>query len=675
LSSFKNKNGERIYWVGPNYWPAHAGIRMWSDWRPDQIAIDLKKMTDLGFTVNRSFLFMPDFVPTDRCVEPVMLDRFKEFLDLCDIADIQTIPSFFVGHMSGEDWDVPWRRGKNFYTDESLREIQKMYVQTVVQVAADCGSIAGWIATNEIFNYEPRGSSAEIANWGNAVTEWIKEIDKEKPISLGEGARGPETNRLLKNFQTRKYISFIDFIGLHFYPRSGNPWHQSFTTAYRVNISQFWNKPVIIEEFGHSTTMGSEQNQADYYRIVLYSALINGAVGTLNWCFSDFDLYSERPYSHHPFELRFGLFKTSGELRPAGKVMSEFSKNATELAAKEWQMESLPEIAVLVPSNYYYQYPHDYDNQFMHWYPLYLELFSQLKRTNLQPRLLLEPAIELENNGKLSHELDLDPDKYPVLVLPRLKRITAVFWQKIIQYVVSGGTLYTSFAQDHWIPDWEEFFGINSDLKFGIPAERKWETLVVRPTKEWGIFTNKSQFSLMLKNIAKDFDIAYCPVLSTSGEVLLEDQAKHPILIRQKHGKGQVYFATYPLEMIALSNPDHEADNLLQSVYKSLWQMHGTFSKIHCDGQDLEFGVWRNLNSDRLKVMILNHADDERSGSLTIPYLPVVEKLPASVNINSQNKNEIEFFLRAKNVLVMDLHRAGKNEIPPKLEDNHTLRG
>jgi hypothetical protein len=45
------------------------------------------------------------------------------------------------------------------------------------------------------------------------------------------------------------------------------------------------------------------------------------------------------------------------------------------------------------------------------------------------------------------------------------------------------------------------------------------------------------------------------------------------------------------------------------------------------------------------------------------------------VIIKSQNKNEIEFFLRAKNVLVMDLHRAGKNEIPPKLEDNHTLRG
>jgi endo-1,4-beta-mannosidase len=630
-------------------------------------------MADLGFNVNRSFLFMPDFVPTARCVEPVMLDRFQEFLHLCDTADIQTIPSFFVGHMSGEDWDVQWRQGKNFYTDEALHNIQKMYVQTVVQAAAGSRSIAGWIATNEIFNYEPCGSADEIASWGRWVTEWIREIDQENPISLGDGARGPETSRRLMNFQTRKYIPFIDFIGLHFYPRMGNPWHQSFTTAYRVNISQFWNKPVIVEEFGHSTTMGSEQNQADYYRVVLYSALMNGAVGTLNWCFSDFDLYSDRPYSHHPFELRFGLIKTSGKLRPAGKVMSEFSKQATELASKEWQREILPEIAVLVPSNYYYQYPHDYDSQFAHWYPLYLEVFSQLKRTNLQPRLLLEPAIELENNGHLSHELNLDPELHPVLILPRLKRITAVFWQKIIQYVVSGGTLYTSFAQDHWIPDWEEFFGINSDLKFGIPAVRRWEKLVVTPTKEWGIFTNQSHFELALKNKDKDFDIAYCPIISTFGEVLLEDQEKHPILIRQNHGKGQVYFSAYPLEMISLSNPDHDAEQLLQPLYKSLWQMHGTDSTIHFDGKDLEYGIWHNSISDRLKVMVLNHADDKRSGRLTLPYAPAIDQLPSSVIIKSQN--EIEFILSANNVLVMDLHTVGKNETPSTAKYERALRG
>jgi endo-1,4-beta-mannosidase len=673
LPSFINKYGEQVYWVGPNYWPAHAGIRMWSDWRPDLVANDLKKMADLGFTVNRSFLFMPDFVPTDRCVEPVMLERFQEFLHLCDTEDIQTIPSFFVGHMSGEDWDVQWRQGKNFYTDETLRDIQKMYVQTVIRAAADYGSIAGWIATNEIFNYEPHGSADEIAAWGRSIADWIREIDREKPISLGDGARGPETNRRLMNFQTRKYISFIDFIGLHFYPRTGNPWHQSFTTAYRVNISQFWNKPVIVEEFGHSTTMGSEENQADYYRVVLYSALMNGAAGTLNWCFSDFDLYKARPYSHHPFELRFGLVKTSGEQRPAAKVMSEFSKQATELVSPEWQKVISPEIAVLIPSNYYYQYPHDYDTQFDHWYPLYLEVFSQLKRTNLQPRLLLEPAIELENNGHLSHELNLDPEQHPVLVLPRLKRITAVFWQKIIQYVVSGGTLYASFAQDHWIPDWEEIFGINSDLKFGIPAERNWEKLIVKPLKEWGIFSKKSQFELTITKKDNKLDFAYCPIISTSGEVLMADQDKHPVLIKKNHGKGQIYFSAYPLEMISLCNPDFNAEYLLQSLYKSLWLVHNTDSKTYCDGQDLECGIWHNSNSDRLKVMVLNHADDDRSGRLTLPYMPALDQLPSSVIIKSQN--EIEFFLGAKDVLIMDLNTMGKNESPSTVEYDRALRG
>jgi hypothetical protein len=286
---------------------------------------------------------------------------------------------------------------------------------------------------------------------------------------------------------------------------------------------------------------------------------------------------------------------------------------------------------------------------------------------------LLEPAIELENNGHLSHELNLDPEQHPVLILPRLKRITAVFWQKIIQYVVSGGTLYTSFAQDHWVPDWEEFFGINSDLKFGIPAERKWEKLIVKATKEWGVFTNQSQFELAITNNDKDFETAYCPIISTSGEVLLEDQEKHPILIRQNHGIGQVYFSAYPLEIISLNNPDNDAGKLLQSLYKSLWQVHGPDSKIHFNGKDLEYGIWYNSISDRLKVMVLNHSDGERSGRLTLPYLPAADQLPPSVIIKSQN--ELEFILSAKNVLIMDLNTVGQNATPSTAEYDRALRG
>ena len=209
-------------------------------------------------------------------------------------------------------------------------------------------------------------------------------------------------------------------------------------------------------------------------------------------------------------------------------------------------------------------------------------------------------------------------------------------------------------------------------MKFGIPAEREWGKLVVTPTQEWGIFTNQSKYELALKNINKDFDIAYCPIVSTSGEVLLNDQEMHPVLIRQKHGKGQVYFSAYPLEMISLGDPDNSADNLLQSLYTSLWQIHGSYTKIHLTGKDLEYGIWRNMTKNQFKVKVLNHEDEERHGTLTLPFVPVVDTFPTSVIINSQN--EIEFFLSAKNTLIMDLHTVSDNKVSSVSESDSGLR-
>lgn len=638
------------FWVGPNYWPAHAGIRMWSDWRPALVLADLNRMVELGFTVNRSFLFMPDFIPTAKGVEPVMVERFIEFLSLCEQAGIKTLPSFFVGHMSGEDWDVAWRQNKNFFTDPGLLVIEKMYIQTIVTAAKESIAVAGWIATNEIFNYESNSTAVEFAEWGKKITDWVKAIDPVHPVSLGEGARGPETNRRLPNFETRKCIDYLDFIGLHYYPRPGNRWHQSFTTAFRVNIAQFWNLPVIIEEFGHSTTMGSLKNQADYYRTVLHSALINGAVGTLNWCYSDFDLYSDRPYIHHPFETRFGLVKTDGSLRPAGEVMSQFASLAQEMNQECWKKISPTEIGLMVPSNYYYKYPHDYDREFSDWYPLYLDVFSNLKRANLNPRLLLEPAVEIENDGRLSHLLEIDPQKYPVLIFPRLKRITAVFWQTLLKYVEAGGTLYASFAQDHWLLDWEEILGIESDLNFGLPVHRNWDTLELYPTPNWqnGDIT---KYKISLKNNKTDF--AYCPILSTSAETLFEDQAGNPVLICQERGQGRIYYSTYPLEIIGLANPDEGTGQFIQNIYKYLWDQHGLEDIIRCSGQDLEFGIWENLETDRLKIIVLNHSDMERKGTLV--FSDEVMDNPFPNNVIMESPNKMTFHIDGKNVSEIEL--------------------
>ena len=46
-----------------------------------------------------------------------MTARFADFLDRHAEHGLTTIPTFIVGHMSGENWDPAWRNGRHLYND------------------------------------------------------------------------------------------------------------------------------------------------------------------------------------------------------------------------------------------------------------------------------------------------------------------------------------------------------------------------------------------------------------------------------------------------------------------------------------------------------------------------------------------------------------------------------
>ena len=49
--------------IGANYWASHAGPAMWSDWRPDIVEQDFKKLSEAGIKLLRVFPIWPDFQP------------------------------------------------------------------------------------------------------------------------------------------------------------------------------------------------------------------------------------------------------------------------------------------------------------------------------------------------------------------------------------------------------------------------------------------------------------------------------------------------------------------------------------------------------------------------------------------------------------------------------------
>ena len=658
--------------LGVNYWPGTTGIQMWSRWDPQQIHKDLTRMAELGMHAHRSFLFLPDFLPTPHETNPLMLERFQQYLTLCEELGIGTFPSLFVGHMSGQDWDFPWRKGENFYSDPGLLKIEERYITDVVRVGRNSPAILGWVLSNEIPVFEPHASSEEVVAWAARMIHAVKQEDAIHPVSIGDGCWAPEVSRRAFNFPLRRLAPLQDFIGLHFYPRMGNPWHQSFTAAFRLQMAAPWGKPVMIEEFGHSTTMGSELNQAHYYRTTLYSGLINGSVGAFNWCFSDIDLPDMPPYNHHPFEMRFGLFRSDGTPRPAAKVMQTFRSHCDELFTGEWVASKTPSVGLIIPQAYYLPQSHDWDSDFSDWYPLYLNVFSNLKRANLHVQSIFEPVGDSDSQEYSHVLLDLNPVWNPLLVLPRLKRITAPFWRQILQFVRDGGHLFTSFSHDHWIVDWEETFDIKSDVRFGLPAIPQTDVITATFTADW--LRKEIRDDLSVPMMDRSVEMAYCPVLTQNGDVLMKDQDLNPVLIYRSLGKGGIYFSLYPLEMILLKAGDHPANAVWGNLLGAIWKRVSEPTDVSVRGQDLEWHSWQNRASDNLKLIIVNHAWEKREGSIRL-----AEGLEGVLSANGRsrrsNKGIIEFELDCKQVLVGLLRGASPNgKIGVHIKGTHDTR-
>ena len=100
-----SENGEPIVWLGVNFWSRVGGPRMWRDYDAAVVGEELRTMRDHGMTVTRSFFYWPDFMPTPDALDEVLVERFRDFLDQHEALGMTSIPTFIVGHMSGENWD------------------------------------------------------------------------------------------------------------------------------------------------------------------------------------------------------------------------------------------------------------------------------------------------------------------------------------------------------------------------------------------------------------------------------------------------------------------------------------------------------------------------------------------------------------------------------------------
>lgn len=420
------KNGTPDIWLGVNFWSKVGGPRMWRDYEAVAIGEELDQLRDHRMLVTRSFFYWPDFMPTPDALDETLVQRFADFLDQHAARGMRTVPTFIVGHMSGENWDPAWRNGRELFSDVWFVARQAWYVRELTARFAAHPAIAGWLLSNEIPIYgdwEDRGvgtmTAETVTSWAQILIDAIRAGGATQPVSVGDGAWGVEVTGSDNGFRIRELTPLIDFHGPHMYRMETDQVRQNLGAAFVCELLDIGGKPVVMEEFGLTSDYVSEENAGHYYRQILHNTLLAGATGWLTWNNTDYDsLYDGAPYSHHPFEMHFGIFDKTG--RPKAQAL-EVKAFGDLLERVDVAHLSRPDAdaALIVTSYLEAQYPFTHPEDAA-------AVFDNSRQAYVTAR-------EADIPVGVARELDGIPADCSLYLLPSIKQLTAPSWRTLIE--------------------------------------------------------------------------------------------------------------------------------------------------------------------------------------------------------------------------------------------------
>ncbi len=531
---------------------------MWTQYDDAIVREELLTLRRHGLDTTRTFLFWPDFMPAPDALDEELYRRYRDFLDLHEEVGLQTIPTFLVGHMSGENFSPSWRGDRSLYRDPWLLGRQAWYIRESTRRLQDHTAITGWLLSNEMPIFgdpEGRGSAADrdvVSAWAEIMTQAVRAGGGHQPVSTGDGAWGIEVTGRDNGFRVRDLAPMGDFVGPHVYRMENDQSRELLTAAFIGQLLAFTGKPVVLEEFGVTSAYVSAEQAAQYYRQVLHSTLITGTRGWLAWNNTDYgDLWDQDPYRHHAFELYFGVTDSRGRPKSTLRELAAFSAvlDQVDTAALAPARSGA---ALVVPTFLEHHYPMTPAGDGA-------VIFDALRQAWIAAwEADLPLTIERAADG-LSGEHDL-------YLVPSVKHLLTTTWQRLRELAEAGATVYVSYCAGEggwqrgpWWYEMNEMFGIEHQLRYGLAEPIEDDAVTVRTVRPFGEIP--AGRTLSFRSAGTEHSRSYLPVRPTDAEVLWEDDHGRPVLLRNAVGAGQFILGTYPMEHMAsrLSgvNPEH----------------------------------------------------------------------------------------------------------------------
>src|SRR4051794_21857408 len=191
---------------------------MWRSYDPRVVREELDVLREHGLGITRSFYYWPDFMPEPGRIDEELAGHYADFLEAHAERDMATIPTFIVGHMSGENWDPAWRQGRDLYRDVWMVSQQAWFAAEIARRVGTHPAVAGGLVSNEMPLYGGEADSDTVTAWARIVVQAVRSAGATQPISLGDGAWGVETSGYDNGYSLRKLAPLVDFVGPHVYP-------------------------------------------------------------------------------------------------------------------------------------------------------------------------------------------------------------------------------------------------------------------------------------------------------------------------------------------------------------------------------------------------------------------------------------------------------------------------
>jgi len=583
------RDGEPLHWLGANFWSRTGGPLMWRSYDGEVVREELRVLHDHGLNMTRSFFYWPDFMPEPDRVDEALVDHFGDFLDAHHELGMTSVPTYIVGHMSGENWDPSWRQGRDLYGDVWLVARQAWFVRTMTERFAGHPAVSGWLISNEMPIYGGAGDEETVTAWAQLVLDAVRAGGGTQPMSLGDGAWGREVTGRDNGFSVRRTGELVDFVGPHVYPMGTDVVRQHLRSALMCELAAVAHKPVVLEEFGLSSDFVSPANAGHYYRQVLHTSLLAGATGWVAWNNTDYDdLLHQDPYRHHAFEMHFGITDRHGAPKPPLLELDDFARVLETVDLPRCERTSTS-TALVVSS--------------------YLERAHPITDGGDAPFVLdaLEQAHVAAREADLApgfvRELDGLPEGYALYLVPSTKQLVAPSWFRLQELAEGGATVWVSWSaggnasqRGPWWSNTESLFGVRNALSYGVNEAIAGDQVALRFVAPLGDIEAGEELRFPVAGTADS--LALLPVEVLDAEVVAVDEAGRPAILRKRHGAGQAVLSTYPLEHLAASRARVNPESTWR-VYRALAQEAGATGPV-------------SVPDPRVLVDALEHADGTR---------------------------------------------------------------